>query len=434
MTITIKDFATKIKAKYPEYAQLDDFELTRRIVAKYPEYQAQLDAPISQRPATPVEGNPGLVTRAGEAALNFIHKEGPKIAGAAIGGTIGAPGGPLGVLAGASAGAAGGEGLRQISEQLQGNEQADIPRLQSALVEGPMMEAGSIIGAKFPKVVADAIISKTPLSTQQQLARVLAPTTKETKFLTGKVIPRLAEEKMVAATLPRLAEKVSKAKSAAGAEIDRAFANIPSGLKLKTKPITDAMDRAKQQFTVNNVEVLPAATAKLDELKTVIEQLGPSVPAESLRKTRQVWDMIVDMSGGFGGKDLKASSEVFAQKQAADAIRRQIGKVFPDIKALNAEFTFWSRVDDILQARIEREAGRSLSMTDLISGGSAIGAAAAGANPLVLTLPLVVRAMQSTGWRTTSAAVKKTIAEAIDNGNFAAASALASRIAATGGE
>lgn len=36
--LSVADFAAKIKAKYPDYANIDDAELTQRIIAKYPEY------------------------------------------------------------------------------------------------------------------------------------------------------------------------------------------------------------------------------------------------------------------------------------------------------------------------------------------------------------------------------------------------------------
>ena len=36
--ISVADFAAKIKAKYPDYSDIDDSELTRRIIAKHPEY------------------------------------------------------------------------------------------------------------------------------------------------------------------------------------------------------------------------------------------------------------------------------------------------------------------------------------------------------------------------------------------------------------
>ena len=42
------EFAQKIKAKYPEYADMDNLELTQKIIAKYPEYKEQV---VFEQPA-----------------------------------------------------------------------------------------------------------------------------------------------------------------------------------------------------------------------------------------------------------------------------------------------------------------------------------------------------------------------------------------------
>lgn len=41
--LKVKDFAAKIKQKYPDYKDVDDLELTNKIIAKYPVYKDQVD-------------------------------------------------------------------------------------------------------------------------------------------------------------------------------------------------------------------------------------------------------------------------------------------------------------------------------------------------------------------------------------------------------
>jgi len=41
--LSVDDFAAKIKAKYPDYASIDNAELVKKIVAKYPDYNSQID-------------------------------------------------------------------------------------------------------------------------------------------------------------------------------------------------------------------------------------------------------------------------------------------------------------------------------------------------------------------------------------------------------
>lgn len=40
--LNVKDFAASIKAQHPDYAEVDDYELTNRILAKFPEYKSAL--------------------------------------------------------------------------------------------------------------------------------------------------------------------------------------------------------------------------------------------------------------------------------------------------------------------------------------------------------------------------------------------------------
>src|SRR6185312_899910 len=69
--LNIDDFAAKIKAKYPEYANVDNAVLAHRIVQKYPEYGSQVDlnarsAPASPPPAPTPQQQPGFFTRLGQ--------------------------------------------------------------------------------------------------------------------------------------------------------------------------------------------------------------------------------------------------------------------------------------------------------------------------------------------------------------------------------
>ena len=41
--LSVKDFATKIKQKYPDYKDIDDKVLTDKIIAKYPVYKDQVE-------------------------------------------------------------------------------------------------------------------------------------------------------------------------------------------------------------------------------------------------------------------------------------------------------------------------------------------------------------------------------------------------------
>jgi len=53
--VKVKEFAAKIKAKYPDYKDVDDLELTQKIIAKYPEYKDQVDlTPEKKKPTSSI--------------------------------------------------------------------------------------------------------------------------------------------------------------------------------------------------------------------------------------------------------------------------------------------------------------------------------------------------------------------------------------------
>ncbi|MGL4184674.1 MAG: hypothetical protein ACRCR4_02730, partial [Thiotrichaceae bacterium] len=58
--ITRKEFAAKVKAKYPQYSSIDDNELVNKMVAKYPEYKVQISdfdgAPAEVKKKEPTAG------------------------------------------------------------------------------------------------------------------------------------------------------------------------------------------------------------------------------------------------------------------------------------------------------------------------------------------------------------------------------------------
>ena len=43
MPIDYNEFAEKIKAKYPQYKDVDNYTLASKMVEKYPQYQGQVD-------------------------------------------------------------------------------------------------------------------------------------------------------------------------------------------------------------------------------------------------------------------------------------------------------------------------------------------------------------------------------------------------------
>lgn len=135
-----QEFAAKVKAKYPEYADMDDRELTDRVIKKYPEYKSQVTFETQQ----PAPSDKGALRTAAE---SFVNSPALPIAGGVVGGVLGAPLGP-GAMITAGAGAAAGEGYRQIAARGLGMEAPDTASeaAKGMGVQGALAMAGEGAG------------------------------------------------------------------------------------------------------------------------------------------------------------------------------------------------------------------------------------------------------------------------------------------------
>lgn len=114
--MTPDKFGEKIKAKYPDYASIDNAELSRRIVAKHPEYASQVefnDAPNDQMRKSSGSGEALLTNLPTRGFGQDLARGGPATVGALIGGVAGSALGPLGTVGGAALGGMAGEAVRQ---------------------------------------------------------------------------------------------------------------------------------------------------------------------------------------------------------------------------------------------------------------------------------------------------------------------------------
>lgn len=246
--------------------------------------------------------------------------------------------------------------------------------------------------------------------------KVLSPTTNKAKGLANKVLPQLADNKFVGTT--RGLKKFVKEGIAAAKQEFNELGKMEGNVNLES--INKAFEKAKSKFVIDGKIIDNLSHRILDETQQAIAQFGDSMPAESLRKLGRVWDEDVAAAGGYAGKTLDEGKKVGAQKIGADAIRDLLAKERPDFAAVNKTFSFFKRMDEILEASKLRKVGQSGflrkaagSMVGTIAGsafgptGSTVGAIA-GQNIFDIgsgTLP-----------RTINAAGKSALADALMDG------------------
>jgi hypothetical protein len=117
----------------------------------------------------------------------------------------------------------------------------------------------------------------------------------------------------------------------------------------------------------------------------------------------------------------------------------------PDLAAVNAEWSFWKGLNDVLEQTLQRTQpqgpglGRQLAETAGTAAGSMVGASAAGpvgaaggALALGKLATLWRSATQSPQWRLASARAKNAVADAIVNGDLGQIAMALSRITSVG--
>lgn len=195
-------------------------------------------------------------------------------------------------------------------------------------------------------------------SAEEQYSKILNPTTQRNKNITQDVVPQLLDKNVVS-TEGGLLKKATKHVGELGQDINTAVSNVPSSVRPQTQNVVNSLEKYKQQYIVNGVPVNQGAVSAASDLQDMVKSLGPDVSYQSLNRVRQILDSSVSKAGGYTGKSLAEGSIIDAQREAANAIRRELASQSPDIAKINAEFHLWRGVQDVMQATIERRTGQA---------------------------------------------------------------------------
>lgn len=317
----------------------------------------------------------------------------------------------------------------------------------NALLHGQNVGPAAAAGAGGA-AVGEGLPLAAPWLKKQAIAqyeRVLQPTTKVNKNITQRVVPELLNRNQMAVTRGGLQRVADANVDSLGSQIDQAVTGmpkppayngaLPQPLSKSSQNIIDHLETYKQGFQVNGAQVDPDAINKATELQGIIRDLGPDVSYQDMNKVRQIWDKKVAQAGGYAGKTMSEGSMLSAQKEGANAIRKELASQSPDIQKINKQFHFWKGVSDVLEDTAQRKTGQFGGLGKLVaplagfSGGMAHGGVAQGAEYAAALLALN-HAVQSTAWRTTSAVAKNQIANAMMSGRAGEVARLAGRITA----
>lgn len=288
--------------------------------------------------------------------------------------------------------------------------------------ENPTLPAA--IGAATAGVgeAAPAVANYLKGSMAKDYEAVLNPTKQGTKFQTQKIMPQLMQERPIAASRQGLADKAGGMADLYGQQIENKVSTLQGNMQ--AKPVIDSLQKLKDKFVVNGVNLRPEVSGAIDIASDQMQQMakGGVLPYQDAVKARRILDDAVNDSKGWGGYNISDASLTNVRKEFANSIRSEIGKANPDLAALNAKFSFWKNLNDVMDATISRKTGQvgALSQVKTVIAAGA-GMATGGLSSAVeagAAMKVLNSTINSTAWRTVTASMKGDIADALASGKF----------------
>src|SRR5262245_10624307 len=234
-----------------------------------------------------------------------------------------------------------------------------------------------------------------------------------------KVAPALSKmEDLATWTREGLLGKLTPKLQTAEDALDAAHDARLNALTFDTQPIIDALKKKRQDFVSESVEasawphpdpnftpqrskttgqmlpgqgvplgqdVIPAPSsmrvATLDKAIAELEQLGPKVRYESLRRMRASWDQPARRTYAKTMQDyFEKTAESASAADITGVLREHLGRFDPATAAANAEYSLFKNATDVLKATEEIEKARPTVMKKILNRvmGATAGAAAGG--------------------------------------------------------
>ena len=317
------------------------------------------------------------------------------------------------------------------------------------------MGLAAALGAGAEAVPAAMAASRVPAMLKESAAKgygqALAATKQGDKFLSqNQVVPGLLNRGEIALSLKRLLNKAENRAEFFGRAIGEAWEQLPADSRIALDSITSGMTKsADEMLTIPasngaRVPVTEYARQALGHMQTLKETLASvaerspetgalEVPVQKLRQLRQAWDEVASQAKVYQGQQLADHAIGKIHAKAADAIREQLAAEFPDIAAINKEYSFWRNVQKVVGDTVLRKEGQAKPLSQQIAaaGGMAVGGATGGLHGAFMgkmMLEAVQKAVNSPLWKTTSAVYKNRLADAIAKGNSGEAASISSKI------
>ena len=327
-------------------------------------------------------------------------------------------------IPGAALGGAAGKALQQLTNRWLGvpSPETSGQAAKQIGIEGAEqggMQAAGIGIAKGASALAKPLVASAGAS----LGKVFYPTKIADKTIIQKAMPRLLDEAPIALTRKGLTENIGKSLKAAGQELDAALANIPGSTPIppqRMQQVANGLRSHAKGLMVEdihgNLVVPPTAEPVVglyNDMANFVENAKPTF--ENIRKTRQIFDGLVDKSGNWNLSAAEGSIKEIQRGLANDlrsALAKTGGQAFQDA---NRNYSYYKGLQQVLEHTAERTTGQQGNLTKriLTAGGFAHGGISGA-----MVMRNLAQLMDSTAWNTISSATKSKLADALATDNL----------------
>jgi hypothetical protein len=275
----------------------------------------------------------------------------------------------------------------------------------------------------------------------KQYSQALGATKEAMKKTSEKVVPGLLEKRVTALTRTGLEKKASTAVSTAGGAVEDFINKLPPETKTKVGPALKSLEEMKNATKVGGVVYDESIYKSADSLqKKLLESATQDSPetmeiyTKNVRRIRQILDAKVAKSKGFQ-KTESLGAELDAAKEASNAIRAELAKDHPVLAKLNAEYSFWKGVKDVVGETNKRTRSQQTGLSETIAqnvgaGSGFVKAGVGGAVALGTVMKNFVALTRSTAWRSVSAVNKARLADLMAHDKLKEADFIASKLLA----
>lgn len=280
------------------------------------------------------------------------------------------------------------------------------------------------LGGAVQKATGEIAKKAAPIikgSAEKSYAKALGISTKTEKELGEKVLPRVLEEKPLVLTREGWKRAAERKLRISDEALESGYEALGDEPKIAVSPILDKIAQKTESLKVNNV--LPPENERLAK---ELNKIGSSIidiaktdeaPLQAIRQYRGILDAAV-----------KASKKVYpttmgnikkeAQRIGANIIRSEIAKQNPSIGKLNANFSFFKSLDDLLTSTAPKEKG----VLERVGWGLGRVGGDSGYGVFINNLGKLLS--DNVAWNSFSGSMKSRLADYLTKGNTKAANFL----------